>query len=143
MVVRINQLGKFQTIQTDCNKKSGEESTLYLMLPQILSEKAQLKKIARNRKLQLWPNPELIFRKPSRGFVIQITSGCNKNADDESTLTFTYKKNAKYSNFDIVQISEHATRLLKLVNTICKYENDPASTVENTERTRLCPHTDG
>ena len=36
----------------------------------------------------------------------------------------------------------HATHLLKLLDTMCKYEMDQASIVEDTGRTRFCPQTD-
>ena len=36
----------------------------------------------------------------------------------------------------------HATHRLKLLDKMCKYEMDPASIVEYTERTRFCPQTD-
>ena len=36
----------------------------------------------------------------------------------------------------------HATHLLKLLDKMCKYEMDPMSIVEDTERTRFCPQTD-
>ena len=32
---------------------------------------------------------------------------------------------------------------MKLVDKMCKYEMDSASIVEDTERTRFCPQTDG
>ena len=34
------------------------------------------------------------------------------------------------------------THLLKLLDKMCKYEMDPMSIVEDTERTRFCPQTD-
>ena len=34
------------------------------------------------------------------------------------------------------------THLLKLLDEMCKYEMDPMSIVEDTERTRFCPQTD-
>ena len=37
----------------------------------------------------------------------------------------------------------HATHLLKLLNKMFKYEMDPASMVEDTERTQFHPQTDG
>ena len=46
------------------------------------------------------------------------------------------------SNFKIFQETQHATHLLKLVDKMCKYEMDPTSIVEDTERTRFCPQTD-
>ena len=36
----------------------------------------------------------------------------------------------------------HATHLLKLLDKMCKYEKDPMSVVEDTERTQFCPQTD-
>ena len=36
----------------------------------------------------------------------------------------------------------HKTHLLKLLDKMCKYEMDPASIVEDTERTWFCPQTD-
>ena len=35
------------------------------------------------------------------------------------------------------------THLLELLDKMCKYETDPMSIVEDTERTRFCPQTDG
>ena len=31
---------------------------------------------------------------------------------------------------------------MKLLDTMCKYEMDPMSIIEDTERTRFCPQTD-
>ena len=42
----------------------------------------------------------------------------------------------------ILKRALHATHLLKLLDKMCKYEMDPMSIVEDTERTRLCPQTD-
>ena len=47
----------------------------------------------------------------------------------------------KKSNFGILQESLHATYLLQLLDKIYKYELDPMSIVEDTERTRLRPRT--
>ena len=55
--------------------------------------------------------------------------------------SYKFEKLAK--NFEILQKSSHATHLLKLLNKLCKYEMDPASIVDVTERTRFCPQTDG
>ena len=48
----------------------------------------------------------------------------------------------KISNFLILKRALHATHLLKLLDKMCKYEMDPMSIVEDTERTRFCPQTD-
>ena len=45
-------------------------------------------------------------------------------------------------NFWILKRALHATHLLKLLDKMCKYEMDPMSIVEDTERTRFCPQTD-
>ena len=50
--------------------------------------------------------------------------------------SYKLKKNAKNSNFEILQETLHATHLLKLFDKIYKYEMDPTWTVGATERTR-------
>ena len=45
-------------------------------------------------------------------------------------------------HFWILKRALHATHLLKLLDKMCKYEMDPMSIVEDTERTRFCPQTD-
>ena len=50
--------------------------------------------------------------------------------------SYKFKEIAKISNFWIL------THLLKLLDKICKYEMDPTSIIEDTERTRFCPQTD-
>ena len=56
--------------------------------------------------------------------------------------SYKFKKIAKISNFWILKLALHATHLLKLLDKMCKYEMDPMSIVEDTERTRFCPQTD-
>ena len=56
--------------------------------------------------------------------------------------SYKFKKFAKISNFFILKWALHATHLLKLLDKMCKYEMDPMSIVEDTERTRFCPQTD-
>ena len=56
--------------------------------------------------------------------------------------SYKFKKIAKISNFWILKRALHATHLLKLLDKMCKYEIDPMSIVEDTERTRFCPQTD-
>ena len=46
------------------------------------------------------------------------------------------------SNFWILKRALHATHPLMLLDKMCKYEMDPMSIVEDTERTRFCPQTD-
>ena len=48
-------------------------------------------------------------------------------------------------NFKFLNIEKKFTRdtpALKLLNEVCKYEMDPSSLVEDTERTWFCPQTD-
>ena len=45
-------------------------------------------------------------------------------------------------NFWILKRALHGTHLLKLLDKMCKYEMDPMSIVEDTERTLFCPQTD-
>ena len=51
------------------------------------------------------------------------------------------RQNFKFFNFETTIIL-HATNLLKLLDKMCKYEMDPMSIVEDTERIQFCPHTD-
>ena len=52
------------------------------------------------------------------------------------------KKNSKITNVWILKQTLHATHIVKLLDKMCKYEMDPTSIVEDTERTRFCPQTD-
>ena len=56
--------------------------------------------------------------------------------------SYKFKEFAKISNFWILKQTFHATHFLKLLDKMCKYEMDPMSIVEDTERTRFCPQTD-
>ena len=60
-----------------------------------------------------------------------------KSKEDKVKVT-----NSKISNFWILKRALHATHLLNLLDKMCKYNMDPMSIVEDTERTRFCPHTD-
>ena len=64
-----------------------------------------------------------------------------KSKDDKVKVT-NFKKNAKILNFWIFKRALHATHLQKLLDKMCKYEMDPMSIVEDTERTRFYPQTD-
>ena len=58
----------------------------------------------------------------------------------EDKVKVTNLKNS--TKFQILKRSLHVTHLLKLLDKMCKYEMDPMSIVEDTERTRFCPQTD-
>ena len=60
---------------------------------------------------------------------------------EEDKVKVTKLKNSP--KFQIFKQTLHATHLLKLLDKMCKYEMDPMSIVEDTERTRFCPQTDG
>ena len=48
----------------------------------------------------------------------------------------------KFYFFLVLKQPLHATHFPKLLDKMCKYEMDPTSMVEDTERTRFCPQTD-
>ena len=52
------------------------------------------------------------------------------------------QRNRQIFIFSILKQSIQATHLLMLLDKMCKYEMDPTSIVEDTERTRVCPQTD-
>ena len=56
--------------------------------------------------------------------------------------SYKLKEFVKISNFWILKQALHATYLLNFLDEMCKYEMDPTSIVEDTERTRFCPQTD-
>ena len=64
-----------------------------------------------------------------------------KSKEDKVKVT-NLKNLPKFQNW-ILKQTLHATHLLKLLDKMCKYEMDPTSIVEVTERTRFCPQTDG
>ena len=64
--------------------------------------------------------------------------GQNKTKSKLQTL-----KIAKYSNFEILQETLHATHLLIFLDKMYKYEMDPTRTVSATERARDTGRTDG
>ena len=65
----------------------------------------------------------------------------NKSKEDKVKVT-NLTNSPKLQNFWILKRASHATHLLKLLDKMCKYEMDPMSIVEDTERTRFCPQTD-
>ena len=51
---------------------------------------------------------------------------------NEDKVSYKFTEFAKISNFEILKQTLH---LLKLLDKMCKYEMDPTSIVEDTERT--------
>ena len=56
--------------------------------------------------------------------------------------SYKFKEFAKISNFWILKQTLQTKRLLKLLDKMCKYEMDPMSIVEDTERAQFCPQMD-
>ena len=54
---------------------------------------------------------------------------------NEDKVSYKFTEFAKISNFEILKQTLHTTHLLKLLDKMCKYEMDPTSIVEDTERT--------
>ena len=77
--------------------------------------------------------------------MITHTSDLNQILSQKKTKSkLQIKKNAKTSNFEILQKKKlHATHLLKLLDKMYKYEMDPTKTVGATERTLNAGRTDG
>ena len=68
---------------------------------------------------------QLILDPKSKQDKVKVTN--LKNLSKLKIFEFWKKKNL------------HATHLLKLLDKMCKNEMNPASIVEDTERTRFCP----
>ena len=60
----------------------------------------------------------------------------------KTSQSYKFKNFAKISNLLILKKALHATHLLKLLDKMCKYEMDPMSIIEVTERPWFCPQTD-
>ena len=63
--------------------------------------------------------------------VIHIRSQVKKS----NSQSYKFKKNDKNSNFEILQEALHVSHLLKMLDTMYKYEMDPTRTVGATEHT--------
>ena len=80
---------------------------------------------------------------PRRLMIIPIPlSHIRSQVKIRQSQSYKFKEFAKIANFWIFKQTLHATHILKLLDKMCKYEMDPMSIVENTERTRFCPQTD-
>ena len=56
--------------------------------------------------------------------------------------SYKFKEFSKIINFWNLKQTLHVTHFLKMLDKMCKYEMDPTSIVEDTERTRFCPQVD-
>ena len=84
-----------------------------------------------------WGYPPPSHDYPYYGVILDI-----KSKEDKVKVTNKKKKIAKITNVWILKQTLHATHIVKLLVKMCKYEMDPTSIVEDTERTRFCPQTD-
>ena len=73
---------------------------------------------------------------------LELLSHIGSQFKRRQSQSYKFKEFAKISNLAILKQTLHATHILKLLDTICKYEMDPTRIVEDTERTRFCPQTD-
>ena len=79
---------------------------------------------------------------PAASWLHILLSHIGTQVKRRQSQSYKFKEFAKISNFWIWKQTLHATHLLKLLDKMCKYELDPTSIVEDTERTRFCPQTD-
>ena len=79
---------------------------------------------------------------PATPWLPTLLSHIGSQVKIRQSQSYKFKEFAKISNCWILKQSFHATYLLKLLHKMCKYEMDPTSIVEDTERTPFCPQTD-
>ena len=79
---------------------------------------------------------------PAASWLPILLSHIGSQVKWRQSQSYKFKEFAKTSTFKILKQTLHATHLLKLLDKICKYEMDPTSIVEDTERTRFCPQTE-
>ena len=77
----------------------------------------------------------------SHGHTIDQFISFPKSKQDKVKVT-NLKNFPKLYFFFTLKKVVHATQLLKLLDKVCKYEMNPVSIVENTERPPFCPQTD-
>ena len=76
---------------------------------------------------------------PAASWLPILLSHIGSQVKRRQSQSHKFKKIAKIS---ILKWALHATHLLKLLDKMCKYEMDPMSILEDTERKRFCPQTD-
>ena len=79
---------------------------------------------------------------PAASWLPILLSHIGSQVKRRQSQSYKFKEFAKVSNFWILKQTLYATKLLKLLDKMCKYEMDPMSIVEDTERTRFCPQMD-
>ena len=76
---------------------------------------------------------------PPHGYQYYCPAHIRSPVKTRQSESYKFKEFAKTSNYWILK-TLHTTHL-KLLDKMCKYEMNPASIVEETERTRFCPQT--
>ena len=79
---------------------------------------------------------------PAASWLPTLLGHIGSQVKRRQSQSYKFIEFAKISIFFILKQSLHATYLLKLLDKMCKYEMDPTSIVEDTERTRFCPQID-
>ena len=79
---------------------------------------------------------------PAASWLPILLSHIGSQVKIRQSQSYKFKEFQKISNFWILKQTLHVTYLVKLLDMMCKYEMDPTSIVEETERTRFCPQTD-
>ena len=101
------------------------------------------KKIRVDRPLELLSTDgDFLPRSSSYAWLPMSLSHIGSEVKRRQSQSYKFKNFTKISNFWILKRALHVTHLLKLLDKMCKYEMDPMSIVEDTERTRFCPQTD-
>ena len=80
---------------------------------------------------------------PAASRLATLLSHIGSQVKRRQCQSYKFKEFAKISNFQILKQNFYVAHLLKLLDKMCKYEMDPKGIVEDTERTRFCPLTDG
>ena len=79
---------------------------------------------------------------PAASWLPILLSHIGSQVKRRHSQSYKFKEFAKILNFRMLKQTLHVTHPLKLLDKMCKYERDPMSIVEDTERTRFCPQTD-
>ena len=79
---------------------------------------------------------------PAASWLPILSSHVGSQVKRRQSQSDKFKEFAKISIILILKQTLHETHILKLLDKMCKYKMDLTNIVEDTERTRFCPHTD-
>ena len=109
-----------------------------------------LRTIEKREEIAHWCWPQFVMthetrttRTPAASWLLILLSHNGTQVKRRQSKSYKFKEFLKISNIWILKRALHATHLPKLLDYMCKYEMDLMSIVEDTERTRFCPRTDG